>query len=159
MEPIATPSTDGAWLVALFLETILYGIGLLQTWLYFRWAVKDGWSIKLPVRLSKYISFEPTQLMKTRSSSSCRLTSPNAPFLILPSTVSWRRPRSPSISARLTSVLSTNSGSRRTISSGIPLHIHLSRIRTKRILFFRSDSVRPPPAYRIKHSTSSSCNF
>jgi hypothetical protein len=28
-------STYGAWLVALFLETFLYGIGALQTWLYF----------------------------------------------------------------------------------------------------------------------------
>ncbi|KAJ7799485.1 hypothetical protein B0H14DRAFT_2902887 [Mycena olivaceomarginata] len=30
-------STYGAWLIALFLETILYGIGTLQTFFYFQW--------------------------------------------------------------------------------------------------------------------------
>ncbi|TFK37070.1 hypothetical protein BDQ12DRAFT_221129 [Crucibulum laeve] len=39
-------STYGIWLVALFLETILYGCGLLQTWLYFHWYSKDHWGIK-----------------------------------------------------------------------------------------------------------------
>jgi hypothetical protein len=28
-------STYGVWLVALFLETILYGMGVLQGWIYF----------------------------------------------------------------------------------------------------------------------------
>ncbi|KAJ7274185.1 hypothetical protein C8J57DRAFT_253584 [Mycena rebaudengoi] len=37
--------TYGAWLVSLFLETILYGIGALQCFLYFQWW-SDGWRIK-----------------------------------------------------------------------------------------------------------------
>ncbi|KAJ6579628.1 hypothetical protein DFH09DRAFT_1147099 [Mycena vulgaris] len=41
-------STYGAWLISLFVETILYGIGILQVWLFFLWSHKDGWSIKLP---------------------------------------------------------------------------------------------------------------
>jgi hypothetical protein len=28
-------STYGVWLVSLFLETLLYGMGVLQTWIYF----------------------------------------------------------------------------------------------------------------------------
>ncbi|TFK37071.1 hypothetical protein BDQ12DRAFT_685763 [Crucibulum laeve] len=36
-------STYGIWLVALFLETMLYGAGLLQAWLYFHWYSKDHW--------------------------------------------------------------------------------------------------------------------
>ncbi|CAK5274603.1 unnamed protein product [Mycena citricolor] len=42
-------ATYGAWLIGLFLETILYGSGLLQTWLYFIWWPMDGWEIKGPV--------------------------------------------------------------------------------------------------------------
>ncbi|KAJ7463864.1 hypothetical protein B0H11DRAFT_2309784 [Mycena galericulata] len=39
-------STFGVWLVALFLESILYGMGLLQVYLYFLWYHKDSWGIK-----------------------------------------------------------------------------------------------------------------
>ncbi|KAJ6542304.1 hypothetical protein DFH09DRAFT_1282583 [Mycena vulgaris] len=39
-------STFGVWLVALFLESILYGMGLLQVYLYFLWYHKDNWVIK-----------------------------------------------------------------------------------------------------------------
>ncbi|KAJ7476857.1 hypothetical protein B0H11DRAFT_2234824 [Mycena galericulata] len=53
-------STYGAWLTSLFLETILYGIGLLQTWLYFQWWPADSWSIKLPVIVVMFL--ETTQL-------------------------------------------------------------------------------------------------
>ncbi|KAF9065542.1 hypothetical protein BDP27DRAFT_1404776 [Rhodocollybia butyracea] len=42
-------STYGVWLVALWLATILYGVGLLQTWLYFHWYSNDHWGVKLTV--------------------------------------------------------------------------------------------------------------
>ncbi|KAF7334460.1 hypothetical protein MVEN_02275500 [Mycena venus] len=42
-------STMGAWLVSLFLATILYGMGLIQTYLYFHWYTKDRWGIKAVV--------------------------------------------------------------------------------------------------------------
>ncbi|KAJ6615457.1 hypothetical protein B0H10DRAFT_62450 [Mycena sp. CBHHK59/15] len=45
----------GVWLVSLFLETILYGMGALQAWLYFQWCSGDPWTIKLTV-LSVVIS-------------------------------------------------------------------------------------------------------
>ncbi|KAJ6628284.1 hypothetical protein B0H10DRAFT_1990761 [Mycena sp. CBHHK59/15] len=41
--------TFGIWLVALFLQAILYGMGLLQIYLYFFWYNKDRWSIKATV--------------------------------------------------------------------------------------------------------------
>ncbi|KAJ6474062.1 hypothetical protein C8R47DRAFT_1294457 [Mycena vitilis] len=44
------PSTYGAWLTSLFLETILYGIGIVQAWLYVQWWWQnDGWSVKAPI--------------------------------------------------------------------------------------------------------------
>ncbi|KAK7053739.1 hypothetical protein R3P38DRAFT_3171069 [Favolaschia claudopus] len=49
MEPHLAP-TYGAWFLSLLLETILYGIGVLQTMLYFLWWPNDDfYSIKLPV--------------------------------------------------------------------------------------------------------------
>ncbi|KAJ6577575.1 hypothetical protein B0H19DRAFT_1120424 [Mycena capillaripes] len=54
-------STYGSWLVSLFLETILYGIGVLQTFLYFQWWwPTDDWSIKASV--ISVIFFETTQI-------------------------------------------------------------------------------------------------
>jgi len=49
--PMASPldSTMGIWLVSLFLATILYGMGLIQTFLYFHWYTKDHWGIKTVV--------------------------------------------------------------------------------------------------------------
>ncbi|KAJ6463718.1 hypothetical protein C8R47DRAFT_1157235 [Mycena vitilis] len=44
-------STYGAWLIALFLETIMYGVGVLQTFLYFQWWT-DSWYTKAPVILA-----------------------------------------------------------------------------------------------------------
>ncbi|KAJ7174607.1 hypothetical protein C8R46DRAFT_1081391, partial [Mycena filopes] len=44
-------ATYGAWFISLWLETMLYGVGLLQTWLYFHWYPADGWSIKSVVLL------------------------------------------------------------------------------------------------------------
>ncbi|KAF7342903.1 hypothetical protein MSAN_02006700 [Mycena sanguinolenta] len=38
-------------LLTLFLQSILYGMGLLQAWLYFLWYKKDGWFIKISVIL------------------------------------------------------------------------------------------------------------
>ncbi|KAJ7797752.1 hypothetical protein B0H14DRAFT_2618607 [Mycena olivaceomarginata] len=42
-------STMGAWLVSLFLATILYGMGFIQTYLYFHWYTKDHWGVKAVV--------------------------------------------------------------------------------------------------------------
>ncbi|KAJ7477002.1 hypothetical protein B0H11DRAFT_2426576 [Mycena galericulata] len=40
-------STMGIWLVCLFLASILYGVGLIQTYLYFhQWYTKDHWGVK-----------------------------------------------------------------------------------------------------------------
>ncbi|KAF9043350.1 hypothetical protein BJ165DRAFT_1612420 [Panaeolus papilionaceus] len=44
-------STYGIWLVSLFLETMLYGTGLLQAWLYFHWYPNDHKGIRLMVLL------------------------------------------------------------------------------------------------------------
>ncbi|KAJ7243094.1 hypothetical protein C8J57DRAFT_1726230 [Mycena rebaudengoi] len=52
--------TYGAWLVSLFLETILYGMGALQCFLYFQWW-SDGWRIKIPVIAS--MAFETIQIV------------------------------------------------------------------------------------------------
>ncbi|KAJ7815984.1 hypothetical protein B0H14DRAFT_2845920 [Mycena olivaceomarginata] len=49
-------STYGAWLIALFLETILYGIGIVQTFFYFQWWPDDNWTIWGSV-------FETTQIL------------------------------------------------------------------------------------------------
>ncbi|KAJ7131922.1 hypothetical protein C8R46DRAFT_1362551 [Mycena filopes] len=54
-------STYGAWFTSLFLETILYGIGILQTFLYFQWSSKDSWSIKTPVLVVLFL--ETTQIL------------------------------------------------------------------------------------------------
>ncbi|KAJ6586687.1 hypothetical protein B0H10DRAFT_2094553 [Mycena sp. CBHHK59/15] len=49
--------TFGIWLVALFLQAILYGMGLLQIYLYFFWYNKDRWSIKATtVQISTFFS-------------------------------------------------------------------------------------------------------
>ncbi|KAJ7218204.1 hypothetical protein C8J57DRAFT_1395387 [Mycena rebaudengoi] len=42
-------STYGVAFITLFLATILYGIGLLQTFLYFHWYPKDRWTVKTTV--------------------------------------------------------------------------------------------------------------
>ncbi|KAJ6473155.1 hypothetical protein C8R45DRAFT_1103739 [Mycena sanguinolenta] len=54
-------STYGSWFISLFLETILYGIGLLQTFLYFQWWPNDNWSIQGPVLIVMF--FETTQIV------------------------------------------------------------------------------------------------
>ncbi|KAJ3871570.1 hypothetical protein F5051DRAFT_457041 [Lentinula edodes] len=41
--------TYGIWLASMFLATILYGMGLLQAWLYFHWYSKDHLGVKLTV--------------------------------------------------------------------------------------------------------------
>ncbi|KAF7336236.1 hypothetical protein MVEN_02171500 [Mycena venus] len=43
--------TMGMWLLSVFLESILMGMGLLQCFLYFVWYHKDPWSFKLAVIL------------------------------------------------------------------------------------------------------------
>ncbi|KAJ6489267.1 hypothetical protein C8R47DRAFT_1215619 [Mycena vitilis] len=56
------PSTYGAWLVSLVVETVLYGFGILQTILYVHWWWhKDGWSVKAPVLI--VMLFVTTQIM------------------------------------------------------------------------------------------------
>ncbi|KAJ6615468.1 hypothetical protein B0H10DRAFT_62909 [Mycena sp. CBHHK59/15] len=54
-------STYGAWLISLFVETILYGMGALQTWLYFQWWPRDKRHIKAPVLI--VIALETIQIV------------------------------------------------------------------------------------------------
>ncbi|KAF7331392.1 hypothetical protein MKEN_00017200 [Mycena kentingensis (nom. inval.)] len=56
-------ATYGAWLVALVLESVLYGIGVVQTYLYFHWwdAETDGWSVRGPVLI--VLLFETVQIV------------------------------------------------------------------------------------------------
>ncbi|KAJ7460230.1 hypothetical protein FB451DRAFT_1270664, partial [Mycena latifolia] len=44
-------STYGIWLIAFFLQTILYGMGILQAYLYFFWYSKDSVLVKTTVIL------------------------------------------------------------------------------------------------------------
>ncbi|KAF9064704.1 hypothetical protein BDP27DRAFT_1450623 [Rhodocollybia butyracea] len=41
--------TYGIWLTSMWLATILYGMGLLQTWLYFHWYSQDHWGVRMTV--------------------------------------------------------------------------------------------------------------
>jgi len=61
----------GVLLITVFLETILYGCGLIQTWLYFHWYPKDKWGIKMMVIL--LIIFETLQLTLVFSATYRRL--------------------------------------------------------------------------------------
>ncbi|KAJ7734729.1 hypothetical protein B0H14DRAFT_3898792 [Mycena olivaceomarginata] len=54
-------STYGAWLIALFLETILYGIGIVQTIFHFQWWPDDNWTIWGSVTAVMF--FETTQIL------------------------------------------------------------------------------------------------
>ncbi|KAJ7066897.1 hypothetical protein B0H15DRAFT_872068 [Mycena belliarum] len=47
--------TYGVWFVSLFVETILYGIGLLQGWIYFAGRPGDGRSIKSTVMVVLFL--------------------------------------------------------------------------------------------------------
>ncbi|KAJ7126285.1 hypothetical protein C8R44DRAFT_980102 [Mycena epipterygia] len=49
--PSRLAPTFGQWLVALFLQSLLYGAGILQVYLYFFWYHKDSWTIKTAVIL------------------------------------------------------------------------------------------------------------
>jgi hypothetical protein len=62
-------STYGVWLVSLFLETLLYGMGVLQTWIYFAARPTDMLSVKWTV--SKIILDIFLGLTLARFSSSC----------------------------------------------------------------------------------------
>ncbi|KAF9065554.1 hypothetical protein BDP27DRAFT_1366343 [Rhodocollybia butyracea] len=44
--------TYGIWLVSLWIATMLYGVGVLQTWLYFHWYSNDHWGVKLTLLYS-----------------------------------------------------------------------------------------------------------
>ncbi|KAF7371996.1 hypothetical protein MVEN_00057700 [Mycena venus] len=55
MSPPSLASTYGAWLISLFLETLLYGVGIFQTFLYFQWWPTDSWSIKGPVVIVTFL--------------------------------------------------------------------------------------------------------
>ncbi|KAF7303956.1 hypothetical protein MIND_00626300 [Mycena indigotica] len=49
--PTTFDKTFGIWLVAQLFQAILYGMGLLQAYLYFFWYPKDGWWTKGTVTL------------------------------------------------------------------------------------------------------------
>ncbi|KAK7050104.1 hypothetical protein R3P38DRAFT_2861968 [Favolaschia claudopus] len=51
--PIA--DTFGIWLIAQFFQAILFGMGLLQVYLYFFWYPKDHWGIKATVILITFL--------------------------------------------------------------------------------------------------------
>lgn len=58
----------------------LYGIGILQTFLYFQWSSKDSWSIKTPVSTSPHdvfvcatYSIEPGPRRPVRAPSACQI--------------------------------------------------------------------------------------
>lgn len=66
-------STYGVWLVSLFLETLLYGMGLLQTWLYFAGRPTDLASVKWTVGNSSFTKgFRATD----GTTGPCRLVRP-----------------------------------------------------------------------------------
>ncbi|KAF7352009.1 hypothetical protein MVEN_01163100 [Mycena venus] len=76
-------STYGSWLISLFLETILYGIGILQIFLYFQWWwPTDEWSTKGPLQLlANYLTAFAVQIYfasriysRYHNSSNCRVT-------------------------------------------------------------------------------------
>ncbi|KAJ7766308.1 hypothetical protein DFH07DRAFT_351099 [Mycena maculata] len=49
---MATASLDttmGIWLVSLFIAAILYGMGVIQAYLYFHWYPNDKWGLKVTV--------------------------------------------------------------------------------------------------------------
>ncbi|KAJ7239191.1 hypothetical protein B0H12DRAFT_82143 [Mycena haematopus] len=54
-------STYGVWLVSLFLETMLYGMGILQTWIYFSGRPADVASVKWTVVF--VLALETTQIV------------------------------------------------------------------------------------------------
>ncbi|KAJ6509112.1 hypothetical protein DFH09DRAFT_274954 [Mycena vulgaris] len=56
-------STYGIWLITLMLQSILYGMGLLQAYLYFFWYSKDSWAVKNIVILVIFLeTFQLTTL-------------------------------------------------------------------------------------------------
>ncbi|KAJ7198855.1 hypothetical protein GGX14DRAFT_573297 [Mycena pura] len=63
-------STYGVWIISLFLEAILYGIGLLQTWLYFMARPSDSAFIKNSVLVVFFV--ETVQIVFFFSSSYSR---------------------------------------------------------------------------------------
>ncbi|KAJ7175619.1 hypothetical protein C8R46DRAFT_1030657 [Mycena filopes] len=48
-------STYGSWLISLFLVTILYGVGILQAFLYYHWWPADPGSIRYTVSIVTYV--------------------------------------------------------------------------------------------------------
>nr|GAT51109.1 predicted protein [Mycena chlorophos] len=53
-------ATYGAWFLALFFETLLYGVGMIQTWLYFQWW-DDEWDVRCAVAVVFFL--ETVQLV------------------------------------------------------------------------------------------------
>jgi hypothetical protein len=110
-------STYGVWLVSLFLEMILYGMGILQTWIYFAACPTDMLSLKWMV--SKRILDIFLGLTLARFLSSCvALRS----FESLPSEILsielWRQSKLCSSFVHRTFASSTASGSSSLILSG-----------------------------------------
>ncbi|KAJ6550009.1 hypothetical protein B0H19DRAFT_1264873 [Mycena capillaripes] len=54
------PSTVGIWLLSVFLEALLQGMGMLQCFLYFVWYHRDPWSFKAAVLL--LVTLESVQM-------------------------------------------------------------------------------------------------
>ncbi|KAJ7819561.1 hypothetical protein B0H14DRAFT_2600577 [Mycena olivaceomarginata] len=60
-------STMGVWLVSLFLGTILYGMGLIQTYLYFHWYTKDHWGVKAVVICLLSVAYLPSYFLELQN--------------------------------------------------------------------------------------------
>ncbi|KAJ7823693.1 hypothetical protein B0H14DRAFT_3469867 [Mycena olivaceomarginata] len=54
-------STMGIRLVSLFLAAILYGVGVIQTYLYLHWYTKDHWGVKATVICLMSVLYSLTQ--------------------------------------------------------------------------------------------------
>ncbi|KAJ7267776.1 hypothetical protein C8J57DRAFT_1469244 [Mycena rebaudengoi] len=55
--PSELDSTMGIWLVSLFVATLLYGMGLIQMYLYFHWYPKDNWKSSPQMVETLHITF------------------------------------------------------------------------------------------------------
>ncbi|KAK7016464.1 hypothetical protein R3P38DRAFT_3202601 [Favolaschia claudopus] len=71
MSTTALDSTYGAWFISLLLETILYGMGILQTWNYFAARATDPRAVQATVAVVFFL--ETVQVIFFSISSYSRL--------------------------------------------------------------------------------------
>jgi hypothetical protein len=110
---IPLDSTYGVWLVALVLETFLFGMGVLQTGIYFAGRPTDLASIKWTVSSP---SIYPSETEK--NTGSCRLVCLFVSLAALQSPDEWLRRKSSSFPVLRIFVSFNVSGKSNSISSG-----------------------------------------